>query len=156
MTGSTNASSLDDLDRAILNRLQLALPLVSRPFAAIALELGCDEDDLIDRTRQLHRSGYITRFGPFLDAEAMGGAFCLCAIAAPEEQFDRIAEIVNGFDEVAHNYQREHTLNMWFVLATDTPEAIQGAAHRIEVITGCRVHLFPKEREFFIGFKVAA
>jgi hypothetical protein len=86
----------------------------------------------------------------------MGGAFCLCAIAAPEEQFDRIAEIVNGFDEVAHNYQREHTLNMWFVLATDTPETIQDAAHRIEVVTGCRVHLFPKEREFFIGFKVAA
>lgn len=156
MTGSTNASSLDDLDRAILNRLQLALPLVARPFAAIALELGCDEDDLIGRTRQLHRSGYITRFGPFLDAEAMGGAFCLCAIAAPEEQFDRIAEIVNGFDEVAHNYQREHTLNMWFVLATDTPEAIKNVACRIEAATGCRVHLFPKEREFFIGFKVAA
>lgn len=156
MTGSPNSNSLDDLDRAILNRLQLSLPLVSRPFAAMALELGCSENVLIERTRQLHRSGYITRFGPFLNAEAMGGAFCLCAIAAPEEQFDRIAEIVNGFDEVAHNYQREHTLNMWFVLATDTPETIQDAAHRIEVATGCRVHLFPKEREFFIGFKVAA
>ena len=156
MTGSTSARSLDDLDRAILNRLQLALPLVSRPFADIALELGCDEDDLIDRTRQMHRSGYITRFGPFLDAEAMGGAFCLCAIAAPEEQFDRIAEIVNGFDEVAHNYQRDHSLNMWFVLATVTPETIGETARRIEAATGCHVHLFPKECEYFIGFKVAA
>lgn len=156
MTGNPACNALSDLDRAILNRLQLSLPLVSRPFAAIALELGCSENVLIERTRQLHRSGCITRFGPFLNAEAMGGAFCLCAIAAPEEQFDRIAEIVNGVDEVAHNYQREHTLNMWFVLATDTPEAIKDVAGRIEAATGCRLHLFPKEREFFIGFKVAA
>lgn len=156
MTGNPNANSPDDLDRAILNRLQLALPLVSRPFAAIALELGCTEETLIERTRELLCTGVITRFGPFLDAEAMGGAFCLCAIAAPEEKFDRLAEIVNGFDEVAHNYQRDHLLNMWFVLATDTPEAIQEAARRIETATGCQVHLFPKEREYFIGFKVAA
>lgn len=156
MTGSPNANSLDDLDRAILNRLQLALPLVSRPFAAMALELGCTEENLIERTRELLCTGVITRFGPFLDAEAMGGAFCLCAIAVPEQQFDRLAAIVNGFDEVAHNYQRDHVLNMWFVLATDTPEAIDETARRIEAATGCLVHLFPKEREYFIGFKVAA
>ena len=156
MTGNPKANTLDILDRAILNRLQQTLPLVSRPFAAMASELGCTEDVLLERTRELLRTGVITRFGPFLDAEAMGGAFCLCAIAAPDEQFDCLAAIVNGFEEVAHNYQRDHILNMWFVLATDTPEAIQDVARRIETATGCHVHLFPKEREYFIGFKVAA
>ncbi|MEQ1715624.1 MAG: Lrp/AsnC family transcriptional regulator [Hyphomicrobium sp.] len=147
---------LDALDRAIINRLQLPLPLEYRPFAAIALELGCGEDEVIERTRSFLRSGLLTRFGPFIDAEAMGGAFCLCAMCVPGERFAAVAEIVNGFDEVAHNYERDHVLNMWFVLATDAPENISRVANLIEQAAGCKVLLFPKEQEYFIGFKVAA
>ena len=65
--------------------------------------------------------GVITRFGPFFDAEAMGGAFCLCAMAVPQERFDEVVTMVNAHREVAHNYERSHHLNMWFVLATETP-----------------------------------
>jgi hypothetical protein len=54
----------------------------------------------------------------------MGGDFCLCALTAPEADFDRIADLVNAHPEVAHNYARDHELNMWFVLATPTPEGI--------------------------------
>lgn len=149
-------AALDPMDRAIINRLQLPLPLVERPFAAVGLELGCSEDDIIARTTRLAETGILTRFGPFIDAEAMGGAFCLCALTAPPDRFDAIADIVNGFDEVAHNYERDHTLNMWFVLATDTLDKIASTAQRIESATGCEVFRFPKEKEFFIGFKVAA
>ena len=156
MSEKSATAQLDEIDRAIINRLQLPLPLVDRPFAAIGLELGCSEDDVIARTQNLLQTGVFTRFGPFIDTEAMGGAFCLCAITVPEERFEAVAEIVNAFEEVAHNYQRNHVLNMWFVLATDTPEAISAVARRIEEATTCQVLLFPKEQEFFIGFKVAA
>lgn len=150
------AADLDDLDRAIINRLQLPLPLECRPFATLGLEMACAEDELIERTNKLLRSGVLTRFGPFIDAEAMGGAFCLCAMTVPPERFEAVADIVNSFDEVAHNYERDHALNMWFVLATDAPAKISRVAGEIEKATGCQVLLFPKEREFFIGFKVAA
>ncbi len=158
MTGkpSTSIEALDDLDRAIINRLQLPLPIEPRPFAAVGLELGCSEAELIARTKGLLETAVLTRFGPFIDAEAMGGAFCLCAMAVPAERFDAVVEIVNGFEEVAHNYERDHALNMWFVLATDDPGTIARVAQRIEDATGCEVLLFPKEREYFIGFKVAA
>ena len=63
---------------------------------------------------------------------------------------------VNAHPEVAHNYARDHALNMWFVLATDTPEGIAETAHRIEAETGLDVLLFPKLEEFFIGFRVPA
>lgn len=147
---------VDELDRAIINRLQMPMPLHQRPFATVSLELGCSEDELIERTRNLLQSGMLTRFGPFIDAEAMGGAFCLCAMAVPLERFEATAEIVNEFEEVAHNYQRDHALNMWFVLATDTPERITRIAEQIAQATACEVLLFPKEKEYFIGFRVAA
>lgn len=153
---SDDSVTLDELDRAVINRLQAALPLGYRPFATMALELGCSEDELILRARRLLDAGVLTRFGPFINAEAMGGAFCLCAMAVPRERFDDVTELVNDFEEVAHNYERDHVLNMWFVLATDAPEKIALVAERIERATNCKVLLFPKEQEYFIGFQVAA
>ena len=149
-------SDLDDLDRAILNHLQDDLPLVSAPFAALAETLGLDEDTLLARIARLKQDGFITRFGPFLDAAAMGGAFCLCAMAVPDDTFETVLTKVNDHPEVAHNYERSHRLNMWFVLATETPEGITRTADAIELETGLPVHRFPKLQEFFIGFRVAA
>ena len=149
-------SDLDDLDRSILNRLQDDLPLVSAPFAVLANEMRIDQDTLLARVQRLKDSGFITRFGPFFDAAAMGGAFCLCAMAVPEEDFETVLTKVNAHGEVAHNYQRSHRLNMWFVLATETPEGITETADAIELETGLQVLRFPKLQEFFVGFRVAA
>ncbi|RDW14389.1 Lrp/AsnC family transcriptional regulator [Paracoccus thiocyanatus] len=148
--------ALDETDRAILNALQDGFPLTPRPFDDAGAALGLSGAALIARLERLRAIGAITRFGPFYDAAAMGGAFCLCALSAPAADFDRIAELVNAHPEVAHNYARDHALNMWFVLATATPEAIAETAGHIEAETGLTVWRFPKLREFFIGFRVAA
>jgi hypothetical protein len=86
----------------------------------------------------------------------MGGSFVLAALSAPEADFDRLAELVNAFPEVAHNYRREHRLNMWFVLATASPAQVPEVAQRIEAATGLHVHLFPKEREYFVELRLVA
>jgi DNA-binding Lrp family transcriptional regulator len=104
----------------------------------------------------LIEGGVISRFGPLWNSEELGGAVCLAALHAPIERFDEVAELVNAFPEVAHNYERDHDLNMWFVLSSITPERIQAVAKAIETQTGLSVHLMPKEREFFIGFRVEA
>jgi DNA-binding Lrp family transcriptional regulator len=148
--------ALDTTDRAILNALQEGFPLTPHPFAEAGKPLGLSEDDLIARIQNLREEGAITRFGPFFDAEAMGGAFCLCAMAVPEERFGAVVTLVNAHPEVAHNYERAHRLNMWFVLATDTPEGIEKTARAIEKETGRKVLRFPKLKEFFIGFRVKA
>ena len=148
--------TLDEKDRAILNRMQDDLPLTSHPYAAVAEELGLSETELLDRLTRLKEDRVITRFGPFFDAAAMGGAFCLCAMAVPVENFETVLTKVNAHPEVAHNYERTHRLNMWFVLATETPEGIEAAADAIERETGIQVLRFPKLQEFFIGFRVAA
>ena len=153
---SDTTHNLDDIDRALVNALQDDLPLTHRPFADLAAQLGLSEDALLARVQTLRDTRVLTRFGPFFDAAAMGGAFCLCAIAVPEVDFDTVNDQVNAHPEVAHNYERTHELNMWFVLATETPEGIQATADVIEAETGLKVHLFPKLQEFFIGFRVAA
>ena len=149
-------SDLTQSDRDLINLLQEDMPLAHRPFAPLAAQLGISEDNLITRIKQLKEDGFLTRFGPFFDVAPMGGAFCLCAMAVPATEFENILTKVNAHPEVAHNYERTHHLNMWFVLATETPEGIAEVAGKIEAETGIKVHCFPKLKEFFIGFKVAA
>jgi DNA-binding Lrp family transcriptional regulator len=148
--------TLDDIDRQILNLLQDGFPIAPHPYRMVADEMGLTEADLLERIAAMKDARIITRFGPFFDAAAMGGAFCLCAIAVPAERFEEVMTKVNAHPEVAHNYERTHRLNMWFVLATETQDAIAQTATAIERETGLTVLCFPKLQEFFIGFRVAA
>ena len=139
---------LDPIDRALINRLQRGLPIVPQPYAAVAAELGLTETELLARLQRLLDTGILSRFGPMFQIERAGGRFTLAAIAVPPERFDEVAAIVNAFPEVAHNYQRTHTLNLWFVVATASPEQCTDTLRRIEAATGLTVHDMPKEREF--------
>lgn len=145
---------LDATDQAIINATQGGFPLVERPYAAVAQGLGLDEADLLARLQRLLDTRVLTRFGPMFQVERMGGAFVLAAMEVPEARFDAVCEQVNAFAEVAHNYRREHRLNMWFVLATATPEGIAQAVQGIEAATGLKVYPFPKEREYFVEMKL--
>ena len=149
-------AEIDDLDRRIINALQGGFPLVDEPYREVAETLGITEGELIRRLEDLLARRVLTRFGPLFQVEAMGGAFVLAALAVPEARFDEVTLLVNSLPEVAHNYRREHALNMWFVLATETPQGIGDAVARIESLTGLPVHAFPKEREYFVEMKLAA
>lgn len=148
MTVATTPIALDTTDRALINRLQRGLPLVARPYAEVAAELGLTETELLARLQQLLDNGLLSRFGPMFQIERAGGRFTLAAIAVPPERFEEVNAIVNAFPEVAHNYQRTHRLNMWFVVATRTPEQCADTLRRIEAATGLPVIDMPKQREF--------
>ncbi len=147
---------MDAIDRQIINTLQGGFPVCERPYAEAAARLGLSEDELIARLETLLAQGTLTRFGPMYHAERLGGALTLAAMKIPPAEFDRVAEIVNGFSEVAHNYARDHVLNMWFVLATETPERIGEAIAAIEKATGFPVYNMPKLEEFFVGLRFEA
>lgn len=147
---------LDSVDRTIINSLQGGFPICDEPFLLVAGRLGLSESELIARIERMLRDRTLSRFGPMFHAERMGGAFVLAAMAVPETDYERAAEQVNALPEVAHNYQREHPLNMWFVLATETPAGIDRAIARIERDTGLTVLAFPKEREYFVEMRLVA
>jgi len=148
--------TLDAIDRALLNRLQDGIPLVDRPFAAVGEELGLTEDDVLARVAAMKEAGLLSRFGPMFHAERMGGGLTLAAMQVPAKDFDRVAEAVNAFPEVAHNYAREHALNMWFVVATETPERVAEVCAAIEERTGFPVYPFPKLAEYYLNLRFKA
>jgi DNA-binding Lrp family transcriptional regulator len=147
---------VDDLDRRIVDTLQDGFPVCERPFREVAVALGIAEEELIARVDRLLADGSLTRFGPLFQVERMGGAFTLAAMAVPPERFEQVANAVNVLPEVAHNYAREHALNMWFVLATESAHDAAAAVRAIERRTGLEVLLFPKAREYFVELKLEA
>jgi DNA-binding Lrp family transcriptional regulator len=147
---------MDETDRRIINSLQGGFPVSERPFAEAATRLDLSEDELIARLAAMLAQGTLSRFGPLYDAERLGGAVTLAALAVPPSHFDEVAAIVNGFPEVAHNYARDHELNMWFVVATERPERLPEVLSEINAATGLEVFNFPKLDEYFLELRLEA
>lgn len=142
---------LSRLARDFINRFQGGFPLAGRPFARAAAEVGSTEEGLLVLIQGLLAGGQLSRFGPIYDASRLGGGQTLAAMRVPEAEFRTVASMVNALPEVAHNYRREHVLNMWFVVAAGSPDGVGEALREIERLTGLEVYDFPKQREFYLG-----
>ena len=142
---------LSKLERDFINNFQGNFPLQEYPFLSAAEQLDCSEDELIETVKKLKSEKILTRFGPLYDAAELGGGLTLAAISVPQERYEIVTELVNTYPEVAHNYKREHELNMWFVLATETQVELVQVISSIEKTTGLSVYNFPKQQEFYIG-----
>jgi len=152
------------LEKYLINTLQKGLPLCESPFSMIAEEINyqtannsfcdmpvCDESLIIETLNNLLKLGVLTRFGPMFDAACLGGAFTLAAIDVPLSRFQEVTDIVNSFPQVAHNYERNHQLNMWFVIGTESQAEIDYVIDDIESKTGLTVLNVPKLEEFYVG-----
>lgn len=147
--------ALDPLDREILTRMQRDLPLVPAPFAAVAAELGIEEAELLARLHRMRQHGTLVRVGPMYRVDGFGGGLALAAMAVPPDRFAEVAARVNALPEVAHNYEREHELNLWFVIAAETSAGLAATVAEIEAATGLAVQVFPKEREYRLALALA-
>ncbi|MBF0108000.1 MAG: Lrp/AsnC family transcriptional regulator [Magnetococcales bacterium] len=145
---------MDPFAIRIINHLQNDFPLDPHPFAVVAAHLHMDEVFLIEKLTGLLHDGYLTRFGPFFNTELMGGGLTLAAMRVPSQDFDTVATLVNAQPEIAHNYARDHELNMWFVVATEHEHEIRAVLTRLESLTGLAVFDLPKLHEFRLGFQV--
>lgn len=153
---TTEVSELSNLDKALINLLQKGLPVCERPFAEIAqtlssMGINTHESEIISHLNALQESKILTRFGPMFDAACLGGAFTLAALSVPEEDFEKVTEQVNSFEQVAHNYRRDHVFNMWFVIGTESQTEIDQVISEIEAKTNLTVLNTPKLEEFYVG-----
>jgi len=129
-------AKMDDTDRAILNRIQSDLPIVSRPYLVVARELGLEEDDVIRRIRRLKKSGIIRRIGGNFAPNKLGFVSTLCAARVPEEKIAQFSETVNRYPGVTHNYRRDHEYNVWFTFIAESMEQIEDYLKKIASETG--------------------
>jgi len=127
---------LDDTDRLILNRIQSRFPITSRPYAAIAEEIGLTEEEVIGRISRMKENDIIRRIGGNFVPEKVGFVSTLCAARVPSEKIDLFAETVNRFRGVTHNYQRDHEFNIWFTFIAPSMDEIEANLKQISEETG--------------------
>ena len=144
--------ALDRTDRLLINRLQRGFPLSSRPYREVGQELGLEEGDVIRRLGRLLAEGGLTRLGAILNAPQLGGQRTLAAVAAPPERLEEVIQAINRHPEVSHNYERTHHYNLWFVVSSEEPEAIERVIAEIEEETGLAVINLPTLEEYRVEF----
>ena len=137
------------LQQAIINNYQKGFPLCSSPYKTMAKALNSTEHEVINALKQLNKDNVLSRVGPVFDHKK-AGASTLAALAVPPEQLDKIAGIVNQFEQVNHNYAREHRYNLWFVVTASDPVLLNSILTQIELLTGLQVLILPMEASYHI------
>lgn len=140
---------LSALEKCLLNEYQRGFPLCASPFAVIADQQGVTEEEVIETLESLQQRGLVSRIGPVF-APQRAGASTLAALSVPGEELQRVADIVSDFEEVNHNYEREHSFNLWFVVTAKDEAHVQRVLDAIEEQTGLAVLNLPLERSFYI------
>lgn len=129
---------LSALDKKILNEVQEELPLVSRPYALIAERLHTDEETILARLEALKNEGFLRRIGAYFDSDALGYQGTLVALSVVSDKLPEVAEKVNRFSGVTHNYEREGEYNLWFTLQTSSPAQTREILDTIAAFPGVK------------------
>ena len=137
------------LEQRLLNEFQRGIPLTPTPWADIARKLGVYETTVLESYRRLQTEGVISRIGAVFHPNRVG-ASTLAAMAVPGTELETVAAKISRFDEVNHNYEREHEFNLWFVVVADSEAQLAAVLQDIETECGYALLDLPLEREFFI------
>jgi DNA-binding Lrp family transcriptional regulator len=140
---------LSDLEKRLLNEYQKGFPLTATPYADIARELGASEALVLEILKRLKDRGYISRVGPVFRPRKVGTS-TLAAMAVAEERLHQVASIISSYEEVNHNYEREHDFNLWFVVTARDEEHLHAVLFEMEARTGLPVMNLPLEQQFHI------
>lgn len=120
------------IDMKLINLVQEDFPLTTRPFCMIGNELGISEVEVIERLQQLKEDGYIRRIGGFFDSKSLGYMSTLCAMKVEEARIEAVADIINSYAGVTHNYIRDNEINMWFTLTAESKERLNNIIEEIK------------------------
>jgi DNA-binding Lrp family transcriptional regulator len=145
---------LTQLEKQLLNNYQQGMPLVAEPYAEIARELNTQgfsvtEQDVISCLASLQKRGMVSRVGAVIKPHRVGTS-TLAAIAVPEGRMNEVAQLVNSFEQVNHNYEREHRFNLWFVVTGSSQTMVDQVLDSIKQQTGLAVLDLPMEADYHI------
>ncbi len=140
---------LDPIDFSLVNDWQRDFPLVSRPYAELARSLGLSETGVLARLKKLTGDGTVSRIGAVFRPHTLGWS-TLAAVSVPENRIEAVAQVINGYPEVNHNYEREHAFNLWFVATAPGREQIAQVLTEIGRAVGSIVLDLPMLENFHI------
>ncbi len=141
------------LFRDLLDHFQSDFPIQENPFEIIGRTLKYTETEVREGFKKLLDEGFISRVGPVFGTHKVGYSF-LAAVKCDPSRVDEVAEMINAFEEVNHNYLRENELNLWFVLTGKDAEALDTVVEEMEKKIGLPVYRFPMVKPFKIDLQV--
>lgn len=144
---------LDDTDKKILNTIQFGFPLETEPYKKLGEEMGISEDEVIERLDRLQDEGAVRKIGPIINRRGVGGTSTLVAVSVPEEKVDEVAECINEYHEVSHNYHRPEKFNIWFTISAANREKIDIILEELREKTGMEFIDLPTKKLFKIGVR---
>lgn len=106
--------TLDPTDRRIITATQSGLPLVARPYASIAAQLGLDEAEVCARLNAMQASGVIRRIAIAPNHYALGmKANGMSVWDVEDAQVTELGQRVGNLEFVSHCYERPRALPGW-------------------------------------------
>ena len=145
---------MDALKRKLLDAYQRGFPVSPRPYKEVADKLGASEEQVLQAVNELSESGALSRVGPVFKPKSVGDS-TLAAMAVPKERLEEVAELVNRFDEVNHNYEREHRFNLWFVVTAPSKQRIEQVLAEISEAAGLEVLNLPMVADYHLDLGFA-
>jgi len=102
------------LDRKIVQRLQAGLPLVARPYDAVAEALGATPETVRARIAAMLADGRIRRIGAVPNHYALGWrANGMSVWDVDDARVDELGARVGALPDVSHCYRRPRRLPQW-------------------------------------------
>ena len=135
---------------ALIDRWQHDFPLVEQPFAVVGRSAALDERETIQAFQRMREHDLISRIGAVVRPNTVG-ASTLVALQVPPDRLEQVAGIVSREALVTHNYEREHPLNLWFVIAGANAQAVAATIRSIEAQTGLSAIDLPMQRAYHLG-----
>lgn len=134
----------------LIDRWQHDFPLVEKPFKVVGRSAALEEHETIGVFRRMQEHDLISRIGAVVRPNTVG-ASTLAAMQVPPGRLEEVAGIVSREPLVTHNYEREHDLNLWFVIAGTDADAVAMTICAIEEQTGLTVIALPMLRAYHLG-----
>ena len=108
------APMLDETDRRLVVATQSGLPLVPRPYDALARQLGVSAAEIQTRLRRMLERGVIRRIGAVPNHYALGYAFNGMTVwDVDDARVDALGASVGALACVSHCYRRPRRLPDW-------------------------------------------
>ncbi len=140
---------MESLSSRLLDAIQEEFPIDPQPYLRLAERLGTTEGEVLAELTRLRDAGVLRDLSPVLNPAALGSVTTLCCLTVPEERVAEVAELLNGYEEVTHNYEREHALNLWFTLVAPSRARIEAILREVAERTGLGpIHDLPAKQVF--------
>ncbi len=149
-TAVTDADTLDQIDKRILDVIQSDFPLESRPYAVIGEKCDITEAEALARVRAMKERRLIRRMGANFQSAKLGFRSTLCAAKVPDDAMDGFVAEVNRHVGVTHNYLRNHEYNIWFTCIGPSWDSVCATLAEITEKTGIPILNLPATKLFKI------